>query len=109
MVLAGAGHEIVGIADDQDSAIWQAAEGRPDLVLMDIKLAKNSDGIETARRLQAERPVPVVFVSSHLDSRMRERAASVHPAGYLVKPYSPQRLLEIVSALSAKESAHALR
>ena len=101
MVLAGAGHQIVGIAADADSAIWRAAAAQPDLVLMDIKLANNSDGIEAARRLQADRPVPVIFVSSYLDSRTRERAAVVRPVGYLVKPYSPQKLLEIVSALSA--------
>ena len=101
MVLAGAGHQIVGIAADADSAIWRAAAAQPDLVLMDIKLANNGDGIEAARRLQADRPVPVIFVSSYLDSRTRERAAVVRPVGYLVKPYSPQKLLEIVSALSA--------
>ena len=97
MVLANAGHKIVGIASDEASAVKHAASGRPDLVLMDIQLANKSDGIETARRLQESGPLTVVFVSAFFDRSTQQRAASVNPAGYLVKPYSPDKLLETVT------------
>ena len=105
MVLDLAGHHVVGIADEEASAVKQVARSRPDLALVDIKLANNSDGVETALRLKAKHPVKVVFVSGHLDSHTQMRAASVEPAGYVVKPYSTQRLLKIVSIASAPASA----
>jgi two-component system, response regulator PdtaR len=93
-----AGYQVVGIAKDESSALRQAAAGHPDLVLMDIRLAGSSDGIETAREMQAERPVDVVFVTAHQDSRTRSRADSVHPAGFVAKPFSCQQLLDAVTA-----------
>lgn len=105
MVLDLAGHQVVGIADDAASAVKLVARSRPDLALVDIKLANNSDGVEIARRLKARHPVKLVFVSGHLDSHTQMRAASVEPAGYVVKPYSAQRLLKIVSIASASASA----
>jgi two-component system, response regulator PdtaR len=105
MVLDLAGHHVVGIADDEASAVKQVARSRPDLALVDIKLANNSDGVETALRLKARHPVKVVFVSGHLDSHTQKRAADINPAGYVVKPYSAQRLLKIVSIASAPASA----
>jgi CheY-like chemotaxis protein len=98
MVLADAGHQVVGIASDETTAIKHAASVHPELVLMDIKLANDGDGIETAKRMRARAPIPVVFVSAYLDSNTRRRAATVSPVGYLVKPYSPHELIQTVTA-----------
>ena len=107
MVLADAGHQVVGIASDEATAIKRAASVRPDLVLMDIKLANDNDGIETAKRMRARAPVPVVFVSACLDPNTRQRAAAVRPVGYLVKPYSPGQLIQTVTAAEqAMRSQH---
>lgn len=97
-LLDHAGHEVVGIASDEASALKEAARGKPDLVLMDIRLAGGGDGVETARRIQAERRVPVVFMSAYYDPKTRARAATVQPAGFVVKPFSPEQLLRAVSA-----------
>ena len=94
-----AGYQVVGIAKDEGSALRQAATGRPDLVLMDIRLAGSSDGIETARKMQSAGPVNVVFVTAHQDSETRSRADAVHPAGFVAKPFSCQQLLEAVTAV----------
>lgn len=93
-----AGYEVVGIAKDEASALRQAAQGDPDLVLMDIRLAGSSDGIETARKMQAERPVNLVFVTAQHDPETRARAAAAHPAGFVAKPFSCQQLLDAVTA-----------
>lgn len=97
-LLDDAGHQVVGIAGDEASALKEVARSEPDLVLMDIRLAGGSDGIETARRIQAERRVPVVFMSAYYDPKTRARAATVQPAGFVVKPFSPEQLLRAVSA-----------
>jgi CheY-like chemotaxis protein len=83
------GHQVVGVASDEPSALKKAAQGRPDLVLMDVRLAKGSDGIETARKMQAKRPVAVMFMSAYHDKTTRERAASVPSVGFIPKPLCP--------------------
>lgn len=95
--LENAGHEVVGIARDEVSAICETAAERPDLVLMDIRLAGAGDGIEAARKIRADYPVNVVFVTAHADPITRTRAAAVQPAGFVTKPYSARQLLEVVS------------
>ena len=98
LVLADAGHQVVGIASDKATALKHAAAADPELVLMDIKLANNSDGIEAAKMMRARAPVSVVFVSANLDRNTRQRAAAANPVGYLVKPYSPDQLLNTITA-----------
>jgi two-component system, response regulator PdtaR len=92
-----AGHEIVGMAKDEASALKQAAAGQPDLVLMDIRLANGSDGIETARKMQSRRPVAVMFMSAHHDTKTRERASSVQSVGFIPKPFMPKDLIDAVA------------
>jgi DNA-binding NtrC family response regulator len=86
------GHEVVGIADSGAGALAQAAEARPDLVLMDIALRDGADGIVTAERLRAELAVPVVFVTAFADAETLERAKRVSPHGYIIKPFDERDL-----------------
>ena len=65
--LSHAGHQVVGVAKDEASALRHAAAEHPDLVLMDIRLAGASDGIETAQKMQAESTVRMVFMTAHPD------------------------------------------
>jgi len=102
MLLANAGHEVVGIASDEASALDLTFSGRPELVLMDIRLSHGDDGIDTARRIQRHRLVPVVFISAHLDRDARERTAAVALVDHLPKPCSARGLLEAVSMASAR-------
>jgi DNA-binding NarL/FixJ family response regulator len=89
LTLSDAGHQIIGIANDGPTAVKHALATNPELVLMDINLANNSDGVETAKLMQSQASVPVVFVSANLDPNTRQRAAAANPVGYLVKPYCP--------------------
>lgn len=107
LTLADAGHQVVGIANDEATAVKHAAAANPELVLMDIKLANNSDGIETAKLMRTHSPVPVVFVSANLDRNTRQRAMAASPVGYLVKPYSPDQLLKTITA--AEQAAQGQR
>jgi len=96
-LLDHAGHQVVGVARDESSAVRHADSERPDLVLLDIKLAEGSDGIETARRLQAVDAVPVVFMTACRDQQTLDRAAAVKPAGFLAKPFSPEQLMDVLN------------
>src|SRR5215510_6099840 len=88
MLLTSKGHEVLGIAADEESAVDRAVSGHPQVVLMDIRLAHDDDGIETAKRIQRHHLVPIVFISAHLDAQARERTAAVALAAHLPKPYS---------------------
>jgi CheY-like chemotaxis protein len=98
-VLRDAGYEITGVAADEPSAVRQANRDLPDFVVMDIKLANNSDGVEIPRRLQYRGSIPILFTSAYLDQQTMERAATTNPVGFLRKPYSPQALLLAVAAV----------
>jgi two-component system, response regulator PdtaR len=98
-VLSDAGYEVIGIAADEPSAMTQASRTFPDFVVMDIKLANNSDGVEVARRLQCGRSIPILFTSAYLDHHTMKRAAATNPVGFLKKPYSPEALLLAVAAV----------
>jgi len=63
-----------------------------------MNLAGDSDGVDTAHKMQADHPVQVVFMTAHGDCMTRTRAAAVHPAGFLPKPFSPEELLTAVTA-----------
>lgn len=65
---------------------------RPDLVLMDIRIQGELDGIETAKRVKALRDVPIVFLTSHSDQATLQRAKAAGPRSYLLKPFDEKDL-----------------
>ena len=73
-------------------AIDTAAELRPELVLMDIKLKGDMDGVTAAIEIRARLSIPVVYLSSHSDEATLTRAARSQPDGYLVKPFNDRDL-----------------
>jgi len=90
--LAKLGYEVPGIAASGAEALRMAEATRPDLVLMDIRIQGEIDGIETASRLRAVRPAPVVYLTAYSDDSMLERARATHPYGYLLKPFSEREM-----------------
>jgi CheY-like chemotaxis protein len=82
------GYDVVGVASTSTRALDLAAEGRPDVVLMDIRIAGDTDGIGTAALLRARSGVPIVYLTANTDSETLERALATVPGGYLSKPYT---------------------
>jgi PAS domain S-box-containing protein len=76
----------VGFAASGEEALRLAAELTPDLVLMDIKLRGEMDGIQTATRLRGELNCPVIYLTAHSDEVTLERARVARPYGYILKP-----------------------
>ncbi|MBI5523743.1 MAG: response regulator [Desulfarculus sp.] len=79
------GHRVLGLAGDGRQACELCRQLRPDLVLMDIGLP-GMDGIEAARVMSLERPLPVVLITAHADRRFLERARRANVHSYLLKP-----------------------
>ena len=97
------GYDVVGIAQFASEAVGKAAETHPDLILMDISLQGDRDGVQAAQVIQKRFSTPVVFLTAHTDKATVARAQAASPAGYVVKPFSPERLHEtIASALGVE-------
>jgi PAS domain S-box-containing protein len=81
------GYEPVGIAGTSEEALLQAVTERPQLVLMDIRIRGDVDGIDTARMVAERHRVPVIFLTAHADEATVTRARTAQPYGYLLKPF----------------------
>jgi len=94
--LSAMGYMVAGMAASGEEAIEKARSVRPDLVLMDIVMPGKMNGIEAAKVITTELDIPVVFVTSYADDTIIEKAKSVRPYGYIVKPFNE---LEIKAAI----------
>ncbi|MFO0598912.1 MAG: response regulator [Myxococcaceae bacterium] len=94
--LRSRGFDVVGVAADSQSALSLIEETRPDLVLMDIRIQGDVDGIETARAIGDRFDLPVVYLTAHSDPGTIERAQRTAPLGYLVKPFKKPDLENVV-------------
>ena len=100
-MLTAAGFDVVGTAADAASAVALAGRERPDLVLMDIRLAGPVDGIEAAREILDRFGIRSLFVSAHSDQATVARSRAAQPAGWLPKPFTEAELLQGVRAALA--------
>jgi PAS domain S-box-containing protein len=96
------GYDVVGTAASGDQALALAAESRPDLIMMDIQIKGNSDGIETARRIRERFDVPILFMTAYGDEATVARAMDSAPYGYLIKPYRPDELRATIKVVLQK-------
>jgi DNA-binding NarL/FixJ family response regulator len=104
--LVEAGFEVAGVAATGEDAIELANSERPHLVVMDIRLAGDRDGIDTALQLFAEQGLRCIFATAHHDEQSRQRAAPADPLGWLHKPYTMVSLVGMVrSALAELDKA----
>ena len=86
------GHELVGRCENGNEAIALCHELKPDVVLMDIHLQGETDGIQTTERLRMELDIPVIYISGDTSSEVIERAIVSNSYGYLVKPVNKKEL-----------------
>ncbi|MEX0685051.1 MAG: PAS domain S-box protein [Balneolales bacterium] len=85
-------YEVVGLCSNGKDAIQNSQEKKPDLVLMDIRLEGDMDGIVTAEKIQKKMDIPVVFLSAYADKETVKRARMSEPMGYLIKPVEEKEL-----------------
>lgn len=101
--LIDAGLGVVGIAATAEEALELAAAKRPDLAVMDIRLAGTRDGIDAALDLLSHHGVHSVFATAHSDAPTRARAERARPLGWLSKPYSAQTAVETIRGVLGRQ------
>jgi len=92
------GFEVSPPVASGEAAVEKARAERPDVILMDIKLSGEMDGIEAAGRIISEFGIPVIFMSASSDPETMKRAKAVKPAGYILKPIDFTELLKKINA-----------
>jgi DNA-binding NtrC family response regulator len=90
------GYTVSGICASGNEALEQARQHQPQLVLMDIRLKGNMDGIDTVHQLRKEMEVPVVFLTAHSDEDTLQRASEAEPSGYVLKPFDERQLFTTI-------------
>jgi CheY-like chemotaxis protein len=91
------GYEVCEPAVSGEEALTRAKEEKPELVLMDINIRGEMGGIETAVRMRNDFAVTVLFITGYADSEIRKLADAARPAGYLLKPFDPEKLKSLVA------------
>lgn len=100
-VLGESGFQVAGIAASGPEALSLAAEKRPALALVDIRLTGPIDGIELACLLRQNFALPAIFLSGLIDPEVHARAQVAQPLGFLRKPFRPSQVFnEIEKALN---------
>jgi len=108
-LLERAGFEVCAEARDGEEAVELARREQPDLAILDVKMPR-LDGIEAARRILDERPIPIVMLTAYSQEELVSRAVEAGVFGYLVKPFREADLLPAILAASARhEELTALR
>ncbi|MBT4641775.1 MAG: PAS domain S-box protein [Calditrichaeota bacterium] len=86
------GYEVTSIVDTGEKAIKKAEEEKPDLILMDIRIKGEMDGIDAAAEIRNRFDIPVIFSTAYLDEERIERAKITMPFGYVLKPIQERDL-----------------
>jgi two-component system, response regulator PdtaR len=91
-LLEAQGYEVIEVADNGPGALAIYQQNRVDLLLCDIHIKGDWDGIETCRRIMAFKPAPIIYLTAFADKETVERAKQTQPAAYLTKPVRPDNL-----------------
>lgn len=86
------GYEICDVADTGQKAIDLAMYHQPDIILMDIILDGDMNGIEAAEQISCRQDVPIIYLSCLNDQKIFEQAIETNPYGYILKPYDSAAL-----------------
>jgi CheY-like chemotaxis protein len=91
--LQGMGYHIAGVADSGEHAIEKAARLKPDLILMDIKLKGQMDGVMAAEQIRINFDIPIIYLTAYADEHTLQRAKITTPYGYVLKPFEERNCI----------------
>ncbi|GAG40521.1 unnamed protein product, partial [marine sediment metagenome] len=97
-------YEAAAVVFSGEEAIKKAEETHPDLVLMDIRLRGDIDGVEAAQEIRTRFDIPVVFVTAYADEETLQRAKMTEPYGYIFKPFEDRELRSSIEMAFYKHS-----
>ena len=102
IILESGGYEVVGVVTNAEDALSRAAMTHPDLIVMDIHIARAVDGIEAATQILQTFGIRSIFATANVDPATKARGAMAHPLGWVAKPYTPEMLFDVVAAALEK-------
>jgi DNA-binding LytR/AlgR family response regulator len=105
MLVEKLGYQLAGVAANSEDALRIARETPPDLLLLDIHIQGEYDGIELAGLIQKDHPVPLIFITSMEDNSSFQRAARTRPVQFLIKPVTDMQLQRSIE-LAIRSLAH---
>ena len=103
--LKNLGYSLCGRATTGAEAMEMVIKNKPDIVLMDINIQGDIDGIETAKMIKKGFAIPVVYVTSHSDGPTLDRAKETNPDGFIVKPFEDNDLRVAIELALKKKPA----
>jgi diguanylate cyclase (GGDEF)-like protein len=103
--LSRIGYHIAGIASEGRQAVAMADMLAPDIVVMDVSLRGEVDGIQAARLMQQRTQMPIIFLTGHSDQETLQRAVTIGPMGYLIKPFQEAELHAAIEVAMHKHRA----
>ncbi|MEP4598095.1 MAG: response regulator, partial [Cyclobacteriaceae bacterium] len=102
-ILIDLGYEVIGIANTYEEGIEKIALEKPDLVILDIDLNQEKNGIDLAVYIKEKLRVPFLYVSSYADISTVSKAAKTAPEAYLIKPFTNEDLFTTIEIIRAKK------
>ncbi len=102
-ILTQLGYTVTALVSTGADAIRHAELTRPDLVMMDIRIRGDMDGVEAAREIRERFDIPVVYLTAHADRETLDRAKLAEPLGYLIKPFQEAELLASIEMALHKQ------
>lgn len=91
--LENLGYQVIGKENSHDKVLPKIKENQPDLILMDIKIKGDIDGIDLAKKINQIMCVPIIYLTAYADEKTLNRAMETSPYGYIVKPYKTEDLV----------------
>ena len=96
MFIERAGHEVVGVAEEESQAVSMALELKPDVVVMDIRLEDGTNGISAMRTIQQTLNIPAIYISGNSDNKTMEDAEKTIMKAFLVKPVTQDEIAKAI-------------
>lgn len=98
------GYEVCGVVSTGLGAVRAAAEAKPDVIFMDIRLADEVDGIEAASRIMmVSEKVSIIFMSAYSDPDIVAKAKKLNPAAYIFKPFELEETDRVIRSICEKD------
>ncbi|WP_420266502.1 response regulator [Candidatus Magnetominusculus dajiuhuensis] len=95
-LLQGWGYRVAGTVSSGEDALQKVEESVPDLVLMDINLRGDIDGIETSKLIKDRYKIPIIYITAYIDYNILKRVEKTNPYGYILKPFNESELYAVI-------------
>ncbi len=105
--LKSLGYEVHGYVTSGEEAISNVKDETPDIILMDIRLSGELDGIETAEKINEKFNIPIVYLTAYSGTHILDRAKISRPYGYIVKPFDEINLYTTIEIAIHKHNVQA--